>query len=115
MVRLHVWIFRLLSLVVGRFSIDLLHIVFVCIVIEKPNRVWKRPNIDDDNVVISLSLVSFCTVLAFLLVHRISVFSDVTSFYFFVVAIYRKEQRVRQGAKNGYYHKCGNVHLMLCG
>lgn len=69
MARFSVLIFPFSSLLAGCVSNYMVFIVFVCVVCEKTNRVWKGTTIGINNVVTSLSYGSPSMVLAFLLVH----------------------------------------------
>lgn len=66
----------------------MLLIVLVWIICEQPKRVRKETAMGDDNVLASLSLVSFVMVLAFLLVHSKAVISSPTSSYSFALVLY---------------------------
>lgn len=58
-------------------------IVFICVTCENPNSLWQWTIMDFDKKMMAFSFVSLSTVLAFLLIPSIAVFSSVTSFILF--------------------------------
>lgn len=114
MARLSVRIFTLWAMFVGHLSNGIHFIVFVSVVFEKPNKMWKWTTMRYHKVLMALSLLSFCMVLPFLLVHIIAVLSKFTSLSC-ILFLYWKGHRVWLSAMNVYDHKFWEAHLIICG
>lgn len=113
-VRLGVLFVSFLSPLDEKFCDDMLFILFLCVVYETPNSVWKRATTSYKQVMTALSILSLHMVLAILLERSIAAFLNVTSVYY-PVLICNEKQNLWPGAYNGFYCECYEVHLDVCG